>query len=174
MARPSQSVPSIAVAGGAARPTMRDIPEETAIALSYNGTTQAVMMATPADLQDFAIGFSLGEGIVTDPSQIERLEIEELDTGIDCQMWLSDEAADRLGDRRRQMAGPVGCGLCGEVSHAAQLCPSFAQIDILQNPTAWDRFSRRISDRLIRLLGGSSEPDGSSAKPPGTVGVPAE
>ena len=68
----------------------------------------------------------------------------------------------------------VGCGLCGEVSHAAQLCPSFAQIDILQNPTAWDRFSRRISDRLIRLLGGSSEPDGSSAKPPGTVGVPAE
>ena len=113
MPRPSHSVPSVAVAGGSARPTTRDIPEETAVALSYNGTTQAVMMATPADLQEFAVGFSLGEGIVDHPDQIERLEIEELDAGIDCQMWLSDAAADRLGERRRQIAGPVGCGLCG-------------------------------------------------------------
>jgi indolepyruvate ferredoxin oxidoreductase alpha subunit len=48
----------------------------------------------------------------------------------------------------------VGCGLCGEVSHAAQLCPSFAQIDIIQNPTAWDRLRRRLSAALIRLFGG--------------------
>ena len=48
----------------------------------------------------------------------------------------------------------VGCGLCGEVAHAAQLCPSFAQIDIIQNPTAWDRMKRRLSAALIRLLGG--------------------
>ena len=50
----------------------------------------------------------------------------------------------------------VGCGLCGEVSHAAQLCPSFAQIDIIQNPSALDRFRRRLSDRLIRLFGGDA------------------
>jgi indolepyruvate ferredoxin oxidoreductase, alpha subunit len=48
----------------------------------------------------------------------------------------------------------VGCGLCGEVAHAAQLCPSFAQIDIIRNPTAWDRLRRRVSTALIRLLGG--------------------
>jgi indolepyruvate ferredoxin oxidoreductase alpha subunit len=49
----------------------------------------------------------------------------------------------------------VGCGLCGEVSHAAQLCPSFAQIDIIQNPTLWDRLRRRMSAALIRLFGGA-------------------
>ena len=48
----------------------------------------------------------------------------------------------------------VGCGLCGEVAHAAQLCPSFAQIDIIQNPSAWDRLRAKISRGLMRLLGG--------------------
>jgi indolepyruvate ferredoxin oxidoreductase alpha subunit len=48
----------------------------------------------------------------------------------------------------------VGCGLCGEVAHAAQLCPSFARIDIIQNPGAWDRFRARLSRLLIRMLGG--------------------
>jgi indolepyruvate ferredoxin oxidoreductase alpha subunit len=51
----------------------------------------------------------------------------------------------------------VGCGLCGEVAHAAQLCPSFAQVDIIQNPSAWDRVRRRLSSALIRLLGGPRE-----------------
>ena len=60
----------------------------------------------------------------------------------------------------------VGCGLCGEVSHAAQLCPSFAQIDIIQNPTTWDRLRRRLSAALIRLFGG-----GRTGKP---ALVPAE
>lgn len=49
----------------------------------------------------------------------------------------------------------VGCGLCGEVSHAAQLCPSFARIEIIQNPNAWDRFRARLSASLIRLFGGA-------------------
>jgi indolepyruvate ferredoxin oxidoreductase alpha subunit len=66
----------------------------------------------------------------------------------------------------------VGCGLCGEVSHAAQLCPSFARIDIIQNPNAWDRFARGVSDRLIRLFGGDAPAsDPASA---GAAGVPAE
>jgi indolepyruvate ferredoxin oxidoreductase alpha subunit len=50
--------------------------------------------------------------------------------------------------------GCVGCGLCGEVAHAAQLCPSFAQIDIIQNPSRLDRLKQRASAALIRLLGG--------------------
>ena len=70
----------------------------------------------------------------------------------------------------------VGCGLCGEVSHAAQLCPSFAQIDILQNPTAWDRARRGLSDWLIRLFGGEAGPEAraAGAKAPAGAGVPAE
>lgn len=68
----------------------------------------------------------------------------------------------------------VGCGLCGEVSHAAQLCPSFARIDILQNPTAWDRFMKDLSDRLIRLFGGEPEIGDPPAQAPAGAGVPAE
>ena len=68
----------------------------------------------------------------------------------------------------------VGCGLCGEVSHAAQLCPSFAQIDILQNPNAWDRFTKGLSDRLIRLFGGAINAGDRPTRAPQGSGVPAE
>jgi len=59
----------------------------------------------------------------------------------------------------------VGCGLCGEVAHAAQLCPSFAQVDIIQNPTAWDRMKRRLSAALIHLLGGGRRGQSSALVP---------
>ncbi len=75
--------------------------------------THAVMMATPADLEDFALGFSLNEGIVTSPDEIERIDAVEVDDGIDLQIRVPEGVAERLSKRRRAMAGPVGCGLCG-------------------------------------------------------------
>ncbi|MEY4696833.1 MAG: hypothetical protein RIT14_1261 [Pseudomonadota bacterium] len=99
---------------GAAGPEQgaRPLPEEVAVALSFNGSTQAVMMATPADLVDFAYGFALTEGVATH-DQIETVEIVETGKGIDLQVWIAPQAEQRLAARRRTMAGPVGCGLCG-------------------------------------------------------------
>lgn len=92
--------------------SLRSLPEEVAIALSFNGTTQAVMMATPADLIDFAYGFAFTEGIAA-PDEIATIEIVPVENGLDVQIWLNTDAETRLAKRRRTMAGPVGCGLCG-------------------------------------------------------------
>jgi FdhD protein len=102
----------------------RIIPEETAIALTYNGGTYAVMMATPRDLRDFAVGFSLDEGIIQSPDDLDSLDIVELDDGIELRMWLARAKADRLSERRRHIAGPTGCGICGIDSIAEAVRPA--------------------------------------------------
>jgi len=101
---------SFGMGGSVAGP--RTLPEEVAVALCFNGATQAVMMATPADLADFAYGFALTEGIAT-PDQIETLDLVTHPKGIEAQVWLAPTAEARLSARRRTMTGPVGCGLCG-------------------------------------------------------------
>jgi FdhD protein len=102
----------------------RAIPEETAIALTYNGGTYAVMMGTPQNLRDFAVGFSLSEGIVQSPDEIRSFDIIDLDDGIELRMWLAQSRADRLNERRRHIAGPTGCGICGIDSIAEAIRPA--------------------------------------------------
>jgi FdhD protein len=91
----------------------RMVPEETPVAFSFAGTTHAVMMASPADFEDFALGFSLTEGIIESPDEIEAIEVEDHGAGIDIQIRLKDKANQKFQARRRRLAGPVGCGLCG-------------------------------------------------------------
>jgi FdhD protein len=91
----------------------RVIPEETAIAFTYDGGSYAVMMATPQNLEDFALGFSITERLVSAPADIRQLDIVEHDAGIELRMWLTEPRAAALSERRRHLAGPTGCGLCG-------------------------------------------------------------
>jgi len=101
----------------------RDIPEEVPVAITYDGSTYAVMMATPADLADFALGFSLTEEVIESPADIESLEILELDDGIECRIWLKPAVSLRERKRRRSIVGPTGCGLCGAESIAQAVKP---------------------------------------------------
>lgn len=97
------------VGKGRAVATSRALPEEVPVALVYNGTTQAVMMATPSDLKDFGRGFTRTEGL----GAVESIEVVHHANGIEVQIWLPEDRADELAQRRRAMTGPVGCGLCG-------------------------------------------------------------
>jgi FdhD protein len=110
---PVRSVVRTAWRGNTATHSARVIPEETPIALTYNRSAYAVMLATPADLADFALGFSITEGIVRDASEVEELQVVSVEQGIELRMWLAPERADRISMRQRRLAGPSGCGLCG-------------------------------------------------------------
>ncbi|GGL64705.1 formate dehydrogenase accessory sulfurtransferase FdhD [Wenxinia marina] len=107
---------------GPAGPEERALPEETPVALVYNGSTYAVMMASPADLTDFAIGFTLSEAIAT-ANEVGEVEVVAHEHGIEARMWLPEGREAALASRRRAVAGPVGCGLCGIDSLAAAVRP---------------------------------------------------
>jgi FdhD protein len=91
----------------------RTMAEECPVALVYDGTTVAVLMATPADLSDLALGFSLTEGIVKDIGEIEELNVVASSAGVELRMWLRSDSGRTLKERQRRLVGPTGCGLCG-------------------------------------------------------------
>jgi FdhD protein len=113
--------PSIAAAGRVLRGDASSaaagrIAEEAPVALVYNNVVQAVMMATPADLEDFAWGFSLTEGIVADPDEIVAVAVRPVADGAEIHVTVEEEAAARAAARERKLVGRTGCGLCGVAS----------------------------------------------------------
>lgn len=118
---------------GMTRAGSRVVPEEVPIAFSYGGSTHAVMMGTPADLEDFAVGFSLTEGIIASMGEIEGITVVEEGAGLDVQVTLAQDKEDALRMRRRHMAGPVGCGLCGieSIEQAIRPVPDVSAVDLV-------------------------------------------
>jgi len=105
------------------------VAEEVPVALEYNGVSHAVMMATPSDLEDFAVGFSLSEGIVETASQVYDMEVtrdgEGAGAGFTVHLKIASELFAQIKERRRNLTGRTGCGICGTESlDQAVRCPA--------------------------------------------------
>jgi FdhD protein len=110
---PVQCVPRQAWRNGSPLIGERTLAEEVPVAFSYDGATHAVLMATPDDLEDFAVGFSYTEGIITAPAEIAELAVVGVVDGIVLRIWLMGDRSDAFAARRRRFVGPAGCGMCG-------------------------------------------------------------
>ena len=112
------------------------LPVETPVALVYNGISHVVTMATPAHLEDMALGFSLTEGILDTPEQLYDCELVEQDEGLELNLQIASEAFHKLKHRRRNLTGRTGCGLCGVESLSLaipELTPVSGEVNIEHN-----------------------------------------
>lgn len=135
------------------------VAEEVPVALVYNGISHAVMLATPQDLEDFALGFSLTEGIVSRPQDIYGIEALPQTNGIELHITLAAEQFHQLKLRRRNMTGRTGCGLCGAESLEQvmrvplNVVPLGERIPSASLETAFEAISRQ--QQLQQLTGGT-------------------
>lgn len=133
------------------------IVTELPVALVYNGISHVVMMATPADLEDLALGFSLSEGILQRPEQLLDLEVCEREQGAELAITIVAEAFAALKARRRNLVGRTGCGLCG-IESLAQAVPAAVPVanDIRLSHRALQAgvLALRRRQSLKRLTGG--------------------
>lgn len=133
------------------------VVQEAPVALVYNGISHAVMMATPADLADLALGFSLSEGILDSPGQLLGVEVEQRQQGLELAMDITAASFARLKQRRRSLNGRTGCGLCGVESLAqALLPPRRVEADVRLAPGALQRALEALAEvqELRALTGG--------------------
>jgi FdhD protein len=89
------------------------VTEEMPVALVYHGVPHVVMLASPADLEDYAVGFTVSEGLVASPSEIQSVEVERAAESIEVRIGIAGERFSELLRRRRNLTGRSGCGLCG-------------------------------------------------------------
>ena len=108
-----RAVPAVRVDESSARAVVEQIAEEAPIALVYNGVPHVVVMATPADLEDLALGFSLSEAVIGSAAELGGIEIVPEQTGYSVHMSVPPERAAIIEQRRRNMTARTGCGVCG-------------------------------------------------------------
>lgn len=110
---PAHEHRAVRIAPDGSERSARALANEVPAAMEFDGTPYAVMMVSPSDLEDFAVGFSLAERIATSPADIARIDIRYGARGIGIDVRLEKEHSERLIERRRAIAGASGCGICG-------------------------------------------------------------
>jgi FdhD protein len=144
--------------GGAATPLLDAVAEEIPVALAYNGVSHAVMMATPADLEDFALGFSLSEGILQHADELLDIGLADAPQGLIVKMTISAHRFAALKERRRNLTGRTGCGLCGVDSLDQAIRPlravrrqSAVAVEAIERALG-DLAGRQLLNRVTRAL----------------------
>ncbi|MFV3129393.1 formate dehydrogenase accessory sulfurtransferase FdhD [Niveispirillum sp. KHB5.9] len=169
MTNPAKPLQRLAWRDGAMREGTRIAAEEVPVAIVHDGATYAVMMASPVDLEDFAVGFSLTEGVIETPSEVEDLELVETELGWVARLWLTKRSRDVLSARRRRLTGPAGCGLCGveslsEANKPARPVGEGASLTPLALAEGFDAMSQQQTlGRLTRAVHAAAflAPDGT-------------
>ena len=139
-----------------------EVAEEVPIALEYNGISHAVMLATPADLQDFALGFSLTEGILLSPSELYDSEILEECGGIRVALDISSERMFALKEKRRSLTGRTGCGICGTESlpQAVRIPPAVQSAASFSTETLHAAFRQMVTLQELQQHTGATHAAG--------------
>jgi len=120
---PLSAVEALRLEGGRRELLRETLAEETPVALLYNGVPHVVMMATPADLPDFALGFSLSEGIVEHARELEVVDVLARERGLALHVAMPSARFEALQQRRRALVGRGGCGLCGAEALDSAIAP---------------------------------------------------
>lgn len=117
------TVPATRWAGGTSTPVSEDVIEETPVAIVYNRIPHVVMMATPCDLEDFALGFSISEELVPSRHDLLDVRVERYSQGVELNVTVTESCEAVIAGRTRRLAGRTGCGICGADSIAAVVRP---------------------------------------------------
>jgi FdhD protein len=144
------SVDAVVTKDGA-RTERRGVIREMPVALIFDGGTEAVMMATPGDLEDFAVGFSMNERIITSLAQITSLEMVDVKRGVEIRMHLAADRREAVVGRRRMRAGPAGCGLCG-IESLAEALPALPRVASALRVTGGTIVSAMQSIETLQVL----------------------
>lgn len=142
---------------GRAQPQPDWVAEEVPVALVFNGISHSVMMASPADLEDFALGFGLTEGLLADAGELYGVDVHTVANGIEVRMEVAAACEWRLKDRRRTLAGRTGCGLCGtdSLQQVRRALPTVPTTAVTPAALARGQQALRASQRTQALTGAS-------------------
>ena len=163
------------VSGGVPEPERIDrLVEEIPVALVYNGISHAVMMCSPVDLADFALGFSLSEGILQSPDQLYDLDILTQPQGISVEMDIAGAPFAALKDRRRQLTGRSGCGLCGVDSLSQAIRPVTTVTGVNPAPEAIERALSQLPEQQIEGQATGACHAAAWVSPEGSIGTVRE
>lgn len=174
-ARPSERREFVRLQGRDATTASAVVAEEVPVALVYNGRPYVVVMGTPSDLEDLAVGFSITEGIVATASDLRGVDVVRASHGIEVQMEVSAADAERLSDRARGLVARTGCGLCGvETIGDALRVPAVVGSSLFVAPDALWKAGAELSRRQTINNETSTVHGAAWATPDGDVHVVRE